>query len=223
MVNMKALNPRLEPYKQWLASQAGKALACAESRLVSRLLGNIHGFQGLLAGASPHFLGSVEADRFTHLVRLELIEEEKVSGDVQAWVDCLPFCSELFDVAVLGHVLEWQRRVHPVLLEWNRMLKPGGHLLLIMNRSLIGPVFPRRGPVTPRGYWPWLTERQLRMLGFERLARYWLLPDHAMGSALSRRLAVLHAPVIAVHLRKTRRQGIIHPVREPAGATVSLT
>ncbi len=198
------------------------ALAEAEARLVSRLIADIHGFQGVLAGVSSRFVHAVEADRFTYLVRLEMVEPEKVHGDVQAWVDCLPFCSELFDMAVLGHVLEWQGRIHPLLLEWNRMLKPGGHLLLLMNRVLIGPVFPRRGAVTPRGYWPWLTERHLRMLGFELLARHWLLPD-ADCSALGRKLAAFHAPVVVVHLRKTRRQGIINPVAEPAGTAVPLT
>ncbi len=220
---MTTLEQRFIQRKHWYESRAGRVQLEAEARFVSQHLGRITGFQGLLAAPCADFAGLVEIGRFRFMARLQHCAPLKLEGDFHAWVDCLPVCSELLDVVVLVHVLDWQEEPLVVLQEWIRLLKPGGRLLLTMNRSAIGPWYPWPGPATPSGYLPWLTRRRLQAMGLEAISRQWLLPQGTARNGTWPWLAPMRAPVVGLHLRKTRRQALIQPLTQPGGAALPLT
>ncbi len=217
---MNPLYDRFAHSRQWYDSPPGRLQLDAEALFFSQHLARINGFVALLVAPCPGFARRVETGRFHCLVPLEQYQPTRLRGAFEAWVDCLPLCSERCDVVMLAHLLDWQTEPLPVLQEWVRVLKPGGRLLLTMHRGAIGGWNPWPGPATPQGYLPGLTRRRLQSLGLELISRQWLLP---LGSGRSPRwpwLAPMRAPVVGLHLRKTRRQLLIQPLTQPAGAVL---
>ncbi len=216
-----SLEHRFSQRNRWFTSRPGQAQLEAEALYFGRHLQRIAGFAAVMVGPGDPLFAAVDPGRLTHIVHLRQVSLERLDGDLQAWVDCLPLCSERFDVLLLAHVLDWQDDPLPVLREWVRLLKPGGRLLLTMNRCGIGPWYPWPGPPTPRGYLPWFTRRRLQSLALEAISREWLLP--AQTANRWSMLAPMRAPVVGLHLRKTRAQVGTQAFGRPAQVVLPLS
>ena len=89
--------------------------------------------------ASGAFLNSLKADKFTHLLGIDVSEEAIMRAHARglnnvSMADArhIPFEDSRFDIVVSSDVLEHIENDSEALREWHRVLKPGGKLLLFV-------------------------------------------------------------------------------------------
>lgn len=125
---LKVLTPDLQV---WFDSEVGQELLCAEKELVDRLLPTLFGYHLLQIGADSRvclYEESPVRNKFIVTPALALgLRENSVVADSSE----LPFEQNSVDVVILHHALDFAQSPHQVLREAARILRPGGHLLVV--------------------------------------------------------------------------------------------
>ena len=126
------LNEKQRAWDLWITSRLGQRIQIEERRLARRELRRLFGQVALQVGGSagfPLITSSLAPFRF-HVV---------FGGDLPKTTHCpvilaednyLPFPSDSIDILVLQHSLDISVHPHRVLREAERVLRPGGRLLL---------------------------------------------------------------------------------------------
>ncbi|HKB59407.1 MAG TPA: methyltransferase domain-containing protein [Gallionellaceae bacterium] len=152
---------------EWLETPHGRYLLEREQDLFDRGVSDIFGYNALQLGLCDHEL--LRAAR----IPLRVLAGYGAAAQVLTRPDELPFDSGSLDLVLLPHVLEFAEHPHHITREVERIMMPGGHLLLtgFNPRSLWGL---RRWLGRKNGY-PWCGKfislprirDWLELLGFE--------------------------------------------------------
>lgn len=120
---MQPLKTKQANQQEWLNSTLGQYLLAHEQTLFDDTVGDIFGFHAMQLGLLP--LDTLKNSRIPHLLRVGNQE-----GDAQCESDYLPFAESSIDLLCLPHVLEFSRNPHQTLREAERILVPGGYLII---------------------------------------------------------------------------------------------
>lgn len=194
--------PTANSLAAWLDTHQGQYLLAREQDYFDRSVADIFGFNAVQLGLPEHDF--LRASRMP----LRFTAAHEVGAQVLMEMEELPFETGSVDLALLPHVLEFNKHPHQILREIERVLRPEGNVILsgFNPRSLWGL---RRAMGAKVGY-PWCGEfitlsrlkDWLALLGFEivggRFACYappmispkWLQRCHFMEPAGDRWWAV---------------------------------
>lgn len=194
--------PTANSLAAWLDTHQGQYLLAREQDYFDRSVADIFGFNAVQLGLPEHDF--LRASRMP----LRFTAAHEVGAHVLMEMEELPFESGSIDLALLPHVLEFNKHPHQILREIERVLRPEGNVIIsgFNPRSLWGL---RRAMGSKAGY-PWCGEfitlsrlkDWLALLGFEivggRFACYappmispkWLERCHFMEPAGDRWWAV---------------------------------
>lgn len=138
---LKTLTPDL---KVWFDTDVGQELLVAEKDLVDRLLPTLFGYHLIQIGVDSRvrlYDESPVRNKFVIAPKLELgMADNCMIADSSE----LPLEQNSVDVVILHHALDFAQSPHQVLREAARILRPGGHLLVIgFNPSSLWGVYRR--------------------------------------------------------------------------------
>ena len=122
----------------WYASGLGTRLIASETRSIAPLLEKLFGYHLLFIGACKD-AGMIESSPITHKIVLgNRSDAGDVGNNVGMFSDprALALQNESIDVVVLHHALEFTASSRAVLREAVRVLRPGGHIVLITFQPL---------------------------------------------------------------------------------------
>jgi SAM-dependent methyltransferase len=133
----------------WLASPQGRYVLAWEQDKVDAVISDIFGFNALQLGLPQR--DYLRANRISLRQRVD----DGLSGDVRVDFNALPFAGNSIDLVVLPHLLEFHSDPHQLLREIERILLPGGQVVIIGFNPLSlwgaqrhwsdSPVFPWNG------------------------------------------------------------------------------
>lgn len=159
--------PSANSLAEWFNTPQGQYLLAREQGYFDRSVADIFGFNALQVGLPQHDF--LRASRMP----LRFTAAKEAGAQVLMELEELPFESGSVDLAMLPHVLEFQKHPHQILREIERVLRPEGQLIIsgFNPRSLWGA---RRALGSKTGY-PWcgdfITLSRLKdwlaLLGFE--------------------------------------------------------
>lgn len=186
-------------FLSWLGGSAGGVLSRREQEEMNRILPELFGYHlaqvGCYPGQTLH-----EASRIGHKVVLRLEEDGPGNaGGAVAAAAALPFAAESIDVALAPHVLEFAPEPYGALKELERVLIPGGHLLVVgfnpcsfWGLRRLAPWRRANSPWNGRFHSAFRVRRWLGLLGLEPLetGRFLFRPPLEQA-ALMRRLLFL--------------------------------
>lgn len=132
---------------EWLQTTNGKYLLEREQALFDQGVADIFGFHAMQLGLPEHDL--LRASR----IPLRVTAGDEPCVQVRASADELPFDTGSMDLVLLPHVLEFSEHPHQILREVERIMLPGGYVLLtgFNPRSLWG----LRQKLGPKAQYPW--------------------------------------------------------------------
>jgi SAM-dependent methyltransferase len=132
---------------EWLQSTHGKYLLGREQAFIDRAVTDIFGFHAAQLGLPEYEL--LHASR----IPLRVVAGQETGSQVMACMEELPFDTSSMDLVLLPHVLEFNENPHQILREVERIMMPGGHVIItgFNPRSLWGL---RRKLGSKSGY-PW--------------------------------------------------------------------
>ena len=117
----------------WYRSSLGIRLIASETQIIAPLLEKLFGYHLLFVGSSAQ-LCMLESSPIMHKIVLGN-KEPSDSGDGNAGLFCEPSAlalqNESIDVVVLHHAIEFTLASRAVLREAVRVLRPGGHIVLV--------------------------------------------------------------------------------------------
>ncbi len=183
----------------WYASSLGEALDREEQEVLRRVLGNLFGYYLLFVG-SPKRECMLES-RVSRQMVLDIGREVEHFGarQIQGRPEAMPVQTDILDVIVLPHILEFSDNPHEVLREVDRVLIPEGHVVVAgFNPYSIWSLW--RLALGWRHLIPWCghfisTTRLkdwLALLGFDIVAvHYYFYRPPIQHTGLLRRLAFL--------------------------------
>ncbi|MGB1237986.1 MAG: class I SAM-dependent methyltransferase [Pseudomonadales bacterium] len=120
-----------EQLQAWFQTEIGQQLLEAERRTVNRLLPNLFGYHLVEVSLDPAIELSTES-LIGH--RVLLSPRHKLGLPAHALLSEateLPFEHDSIDVVLLHHSLDFTDNPHQVLREATRVLRPGGHLVIV--------------------------------------------------------------------------------------------
>ncbi|WP_315983155.1 methyltransferase domain-containing protein [Aliamphritea spongicola] len=121
----------LPALREWFDSDLGQQLLDAEQALLDRLLPTLFGYY-LVQISVDNRLDLGRESPIKHRIRINPVIE--LGMNEQALVaknEELPLEHNSCDVVVLHHALDFAQSPHQVLREAARILRPGGHLILL--------------------------------------------------------------------------------------------
>lgn len=118
--------PALE---EWFEGDLGRYVLGKERELVKQLP-KLPGYHLMELGVTRDCVISAELDNL-HRFCISPVQNSGVCS-VAADFDALPLPSDIIDVAVVHHALEFSPRPHNVLSEITRVVAPGGHIVLFV-------------------------------------------------------------------------------------------
>lgn len=125
---LESLLPQL---KTWFDSELGAELLQAEMEMVERVISTLFGVhlaQFSVDSRIQLFKESPVSHCFSVIPKIELgIPENTIVADNAA----IPLAHESVDVVVLHHALDFTHSPHQVLREASRILRPGGHVIIV--------------------------------------------------------------------------------------------
>lgn len=132
---------------EWLQTTHGQYLLQRERALFDQGVADIFGFHAVQVGLPQHDL--LRGSR----IPLRVVAGTEPGAQVLAAADELPFDTGSVDLVLLPHVLEFNEHPHQILREVERILMPGGYLLVtgFNPRSLWG-LWRKLGP---KNQYPW--------------------------------------------------------------------
>ncbi|NQZ32327.1 MAG: class I SAM-dependent methyltransferase [Oceanospirillaceae bacterium] len=129
--NSTLLATQVNDIQQWFDSELGGELLDAQKRAINRLLPNLFGYHLVEVAINPN-MALCDQSLIGHKV---IISEQHQLGLCDRSVLCLatelPFEQNSVDVVLLHHSLDFTENPHQVLREAIRVLRPGGHLLVV--------------------------------------------------------------------------------------------
>ncbi len=150
--NQPPLTSLADPLKTWLAGELGQELLEAEQRILNLLLPRIYGANMVQVGIEPlKDLAEESSIPYRIVVNHSLILGMR-SSSVVAQPYELPFEHNSVDLVILHHALDFTNHPHQVLREASRILRPGGHIILLAFNPLswwgVKRFFTRKSKVT---------------------------------------------------------------------------
>ncbi len=116
---------------QWYASPLGQRLASCEKQLADRLVHKAFGYHLLQIGFAPS-VQLFDSSPVSHKVMLcPRVALGMSESSIIAEPHELPVTDNSQDVVILHHALDYAEHPHQVLREANRVLRQGGHLLIV--------------------------------------------------------------------------------------------
>jgi SAM-dependent methyltransferase len=154
----------------WFETQYGQYLLNQESQGLQHVMPDLGAHRMMYLGVTPKRLLQGE---FNHLHSFSVGVSSDSVGDaaVIADFDALPLPSETIDTVLLHHALEFSLYPHEVLKEASRVLKPCGHMALVVLNpvSMFGLIkWPARF-VSMQAIWRHHSLRYGRILDWLRL------------------------------------------------------
>lgn len=120
-----------EAVREWFASDLGADVLNAERRVIDRFLTKLSGTHLLHIGSIPES-GLTDACPAVHRT---LVYPELVLGMAMNTIICqpeeLPVEHDSIDTVLLHHALDFTTDPHQVLREATRVMKPGGHMVIV--------------------------------------------------------------------------------------------
>ncbi|MGH1461755.1 MAG: class I SAM-dependent methyltransferase [Neptuniibacter sp.] len=117
--------------KAWFDSDLGQELLAAEKKTADRILATLFGMHLAQFSTDPRiklYDKSPVTHRFSIIPKLELgIDDCNLVADNAE----VPLAHESVDVVLLHHALDFTDSPHQVLREASRILRPGGHVVII--------------------------------------------------------------------------------------------
>lgn len=114
---------------QWLQSPQGAQVLAAEQALVSPIVSRLFGYHILQVGCHEDY-SLIEDSPVGHKI---IFSPSWRPGEQQAVADNeeLPLAADSMDVVVVHHALDFTEDSHRLLREVTRVLRPGGHMLIV--------------------------------------------------------------------------------------------
>ena len=222
-------------WDRWISGQLGHRVQVEERRLARKELRRLFGKTVVQIGGSSRFpliADSLAPVRF-HVMTGTDMPAHTHCPTLQAELELLPLASESIDIVVLQHTLELSEEPHQLLREVERILKPGGRLLIFgFNpqstwgvRRLLSTRLDSIVPWQFKYLSVWLAEDWCRLLGLEpELTRYavYSLPFakrllRRVFKGAEHRMARREWPIGAVYCLRAKkdRLSLIQPSRNP--------
>jgi SAM-dependent methyltransferase len=134
-----------EAWADWLSTPPGRYLAEWEQAQFNRVVADVFGYHALQLGTAS--MDALGCNRMPHRW---LVGEGLAAGGpahhVQCQLDALPFQSQSLDLVVLPHTLELSPDPHQTLREVERVLVPGGRVIVSgFNRASLWGLAERAG------------------------------------------------------------------------------
>lgn len=222
-------------WDRWIAGQLGHRVQVEERRLARKELRRLFGKTVVQIGGSSRF--PLIADSLAP-VRLQVMTGTEHPAHshcptLHSELSLLPLPTESIDIVVLQHTLELTEEPHQLLREVERILKPGGRLLVFgfnpqSSWGMRRLVSTRLDSVVPwqfKYFSVGRVEDWCRLLGLEpELTRYavFSLPFakrllRRAFKGIEHRLARREWPIGAVYCLRTKKDrfGLIQPSRNP--------
>lgn len=121
----------IEDIQQWFDSELGAELLEAQKRAINRLLPELFGYYLVEIAINPNMYLSKES-LVTHKF---FVSSELTLGLSDKAILCepteLPFEQNSVDVVLVHHTLDFTDNPHQVLREANRILRPGGYIIVV--------------------------------------------------------------------------------------------
>ena len=116
---------------QWFASEAGQRLLAGESEAMGKRLSDRFGYHLVQVGGLPG-VDLLSTSRILQRCVVDLTGTGVRHGhpSLRGRASALPVETDVADVVVLPHVLEFEPRPHEALREAARILRPEGHLFV---------------------------------------------------------------------------------------------
>ena len=176
----------LAAVRRWLETPLGDSLLKQELRVVEEAFDGIFGEQCLQLG---HWGEPRSFLRFARTQRCALIAEQALGDGPSAigQLHRLPIESDSVDSVILPHTLDFSDRQHAVLREVHRVLRAGGHVVVLgfrpgglwgLRRLIPGAGMPPGSLhlVSDRRLRDWLQLLDMRIHGVTRYFFRWPLP-----------------------------------------------
>ncbi len=109
---------------EWFASEQGRYILSREQAYFDRTVSDIFGFNAVQ-------LGLPEQDFLRNSrMPLRLKAGNQIGNDVRVSCSDLPFACDCIDLVLMPHVLEFAENPHQMLREVERMMMPGGSVVI---------------------------------------------------------------------------------------------
>ncbi|KOR32346.1 hypothetical protein TI05_07830 [Achromatium sp. WMS3] len=123
--------PNIKILQKWFMKSPGQELLIQEQRYLKKLFSGLFGCYLLQIGWGQVFASAIANTK----IRRHIILEEHFAligntGKILGQSNMLPIASDSMDVVFLPHTLEFVANPHQVILEADRVLIPGGHLIV---------------------------------------------------------------------------------------------
>lgn len=145
--NTPKLLPRLD---QWFKSERGQEVVKSQQRVIDELLTACFGYHLLQLSVS----GSLQLFNESRVQQKYRLHPYGRGHDAISDFYQLPFENESLDVVILHHVQEFVESPHELLREIQRVIIPGGHLIVIgFNPWSLAGLRSRVGCWLPKSLW----------------------------------------------------------------------
>ncbi|PIE25359.1 MAG: SAM-dependent methyltransferase [Neptuniibacter caesariensis] len=126
-----SLESAQQPLKEWFDTELGQELLAEEQSSVERILATLFGVNLVQFSVDSRiqlYKNSPVTHCFSVIPALDLGISDK---NIVARTDEVPLAHESVDVVLLHHALDFTDSPHQVLREASRILRPGGHVVIV--------------------------------------------------------------------------------------------
>lgn len=120
-----------ESLRSWFAGELGQDLLASEQRIINILLPRIYGATAVQIGIDPLCDMAEESSIPYRVMVHHSLTLGMTARSVIAQATELPFEHNSVDLVILHHSLDFTQNPHQVLREAERILRPGGHIILV--------------------------------------------------------------------------------------------
>ncbi len=154
-------------FADWLKTTQGHYLLEREQKFIDHSVADVFGFHAMQMGLPQYDL--LRESR----IPLRVVAGAERGSRLLMEIDKLPFATDSLDLALLPHVLEFNGRPHEILREIQRVVLPGGHVIITGFNPL--SLWGLRRALGPKHDYPWRgkfisllrMKDWLALLGFE--------------------------------------------------------
>jgi len=129
--NQQSIESLSDELRAWFSEGLGSELLEAEQRMIDRLLPGLYGCHLLQVGIDPLLDLTSQSDVPHKVILYHSLMLGMPQSSIVALSSELPVETNSVDVVLLHHALDYTSSPHQVLREAARVLRPGGHLLII--------------------------------------------------------------------------------------------
>ncbi|MFE8069772.1 class I SAM-dependent methyltransferase [Marinobacteraceae bacterium S3BR75-40.1] len=122
---------RMEAFARWLETPLGEQLLVSEREAVNHALTRLFGVRHLEMGVAPEAEVSSLVNCGHRMLAISGERDSLPDGTVVCRNEELPFPDDSVDLVVMHHTLDYADYPHQALREASRVLRGGGHLVLV--------------------------------------------------------------------------------------------